>query len=91
MKKLELSPGKFFSVCAGISIVILSVSILISTVGTANANDTAPSNVTSPINAPMVESGVNVYPFGYHDGSFYWLEYNNTGWHFNSRLKTSWK
>ncbi|MFH0893849.1 MAG: hypothetical protein V2A54_05380 [Bacteroidota bacterium] len=87
MFKTDLFAKRFLLVCAGVSMVVLSVAFLIRSTQNAQANApaVAPSGKTASYG-----SGVEIYPMGISNGTAYWLEYVDS-WHFNSKALAEWK
>ncbi|PCJ87542.1 MAG: hypothetical protein COA57_04460 [Flavobacteriales bacterium] len=86
MKTLDAFSKRFLAVTLGTSLVLASLGFFVLSVNGAIAGPKTPKNSLMPLS----ESGADIYPFGIHDDTFYWLEYNSNGWHFRTKAKADW-
>ena len=85
MNNSKLFSSKFLSVCTGISIVFLSMSLFIFSINSSTASEVVPAPQGVEVPNLQVGTAENFISFGIKDGTAYWAVFNTAdGYKFRS-------
>jgi len=76
MNNNKLFSRKFLSVCTGISIVFLSMSLFVFSINSSTASEAMPAPSSPEVPNLQIGTAENFISFGINDGTAYWAVFN---------------